>query len=487
LSEGVRVDRRENAGAVVAALAIAVLLAIAAHGAWYAAGFYGIGWDEAGRSIDAYFWHHDSVALRATTWLPFHRMVIGSALAIHPDLFITPRVVTSLFGLGTLAMLTWLAAELFRDPRVACTTAILGALFTPRVVLALAPLSCTMFSCVILGAMAALARWLGGAPRAWLFAAALGFALSTTIRYEGWAFAMAFGVAVFAGCWTGRQRTRIADAAAVGIIVSAFPVLWLGLHAVQNGNPFAFLSDASTGYADWWTVWRKNPLTEFVIVNGATVNLVGIAAVVTRARAEARFRTFLFVATAPLVLIATSLFASKHAQSGPSWRMIVVWSLLLLPFTADVITGLRQRLPRVGAAAVIALSVLYVGSTYWMWRHSRWAVPENERALGSELNRLVTTRPVGMHVLIDTSKFSYLNVLVSSQRPEVFILNSIPERADDPAAVIAADRSPSTPDLRARGIGLLVFRSPELRAVLTRDAALQQVGNFGDWAVYELR
>jgi len=302
-------------------IAAAFVLATSMHWLLYWQGFYGISWDDAGRTLDAYQWLRDPQVLRATNWLPFHRIVVGSALAIHPDLFVTPRVVTFLFSLATLAMLTWLAAELFRDRRVTTATALLGAVFMPRVVLALAPLSCGPFGCVIVAAMAALARWLRTATRASLVLAALAFALSTTIRFEGWGFAAAFGLVVLTCRWTDPDRVSRVDVALSAVIVSAFPLLWMGLNAAQRGSAFASLNKNGSAYADWLTVWRKNPLTEFLIINVLTLNVIGLWSVVERARREARFRRFLFVAATPLLLTSVALLASKRAQSGPSWRM----------------------------------------------------------------------------------------------------------------------------------------------------------------------
>lgn len=473
---------------VAATLAGAFVLATLAHLVCVACGFYGISWDEAGRTLDAARWRAAPQLLEATTWLPLHRIVIGAALAIHPDLFVTPRVVTFLCGLGVLAALTWMAAELFRDPRITRATAVLGALFTPRVVLALTPLTSAMFSGIVLAAMAALARWLARPTRPWLLLAAFGFALSTTIRYEGWMFAAAFAVVVLAGWWSGWRRIRAADAFSAGLIVSAFPLFWVGLHLITSSSDQLRL--VGTRYAEWATVVRKNPLTEFVIVNAVTLNLIGVVAAATRARSAARFRAFLFVAMAPLALTAAALLVGRRAQSGPAWRMVDVWSLLLLPFTADLIVGARQRWPcvarPVGAAAIAGLCLLYLFGTYWVWQASRWAVPEVERALGGELNHLLASQPAGARVLIDTSKYSYLNVMVSSQRPQAFIPNAIPERTDDPAAVIVADRPLAVAELRRRDIRLLVVRAPALRDVVARDPAIRHVRDFGDWSLYEL-
>jgi hypothetical protein len=480
---------RHGGGGVARALALALLLATAAHAAWYAAGFYAISWDEAGRSIDAFNWRHDSAVLRAGVWLPGHRMLLGSALALYPDLFITPRVVTFGFGILALALITGLAAELFGDGRVTATTALLAALFTPRVVLALAPLSCTPFCCAIVAAMIAVARWLAAPTRARLLLAALAFAVATTIRYEGWVFAATFGALVLVS--GRRRRVTSIDVAATAAIMSAFPLLWLSVQSAERGAALAFLPSASAPYDDWHQVWRKNPLTEFLVINALTLNLIGLVSAVQRARSDPRLRAWLFVAAMPLLLVGLWLLFGKRAQSGPSWRMVGVWSLLLLPFTADVVIGLTRRLSPAArrpaaAVAIGVLALVSVGATYRMWQQSRRAFPEVHRTMGRDLNAWLAGHP-GARVLIDTSKYDHLNVLVASQRPDAFVPNSPAQRPDDPTAIIAAGRTVPLDELQRRGIERLLFRSPNLRQILESEPGLRRIADYGDWATYETR
>jgi len=423
-------------------------------------------------------------------WLPFHRVMVGSALAMFPDLFLAPRMVTFVFGLATLATLTWLAHELFRDRRITNATALLGAVFMPRVVLSLAPLSDVPFGCVILAAMAALVRWMRTPTRARLVLASLVFALSETIRYEGWGFAASFAVVVLAHRWSAPERVSRTDVALCAIIVSAFPSLWMGIDILHSGTPLASVDKNGTPFADWLTVLRKNPLTEFLVINGLTMNVIGLLSLAAHARREPRIRSFLFVAAIPLLCVATILLFAKRAQSGPSWRMIVVWSLLLLPFTVEAVIRLRHQLPRFGRAltAVVfgGLCLLSLLATHRMYQQSRWAIPPITRGIGRDLNAVLATYPAGTRVLIDSSTYSYLNLLVSSQRPDLFIRNSAPERENDPSAIVSSDRPLPLAELERRNIRLLVFRTPALREILDRQTALRRLTDYGEWAVYEV-
>ena len=121
-----------------------------------------------------------------------------------------------------------------------------------------------------------------------------------------------------------------------------------------------------------------------------------------------------------------------------------------------------------------------------MYQQSRWAIPPITRGIGRDLNTVLATYPAGTRVLIDSSTYSYLNLLVSSQRPDLFIRNSAPERENDPSAIVSSDRPLPLAELERRNIRLLVFRTPALREILDRQTALRRLTDYGEWAVYEV-
>ena len=95
-------------------------------------GFYGISADESGRTLDALQWISRGTPI-SDVWLPFHRIVVGLGILLFHDLFITPRVISFLFGLSALTAVIWLAHELFHDRRITCLTAIAGRILpAPR-------------------------------------------------------------------------------------------------------------------------------------------------------------------------------------------------------------------------------------------------------------------------------------------------------------------------------------------------------------------
>ena len=184
LGRWMKIDRKTSlliSGGVLLALAVCL------HLFFFSRGFYSIGWDESGRTLDAYEWAaHGTVLSRA--WLPFYRISVGLGLKVFPDLFLTPRILTFLFGLATIPAAAWLAHELFQSRKTTQLTLTLSTFFSQRLALSLAPLSDIMFIFVSLVTIALFTRWLRTYGRSALLLSALFCALGSTLRFEGWIF-----------------------------------------------------------------------------------------------------------------------------------------------------------------------------------------------------------------------------------------------------------------------------------------------------------
>jgi 4-amino-4-deoxy-L-arabinose transferase-like glycosyltransferase len=463
-------------------VSLALLLALCLHWFFFARGFYSIGWDESGRTLDAYAWSTGRIV--SDVWLPFHRVCVGLALRLHPDLVLTPRVVTLIFGLGSIVATAWLAHELFANRKTTLMTLALAALFPQRVVLSLAPLSDIMFTLVILASAALLVRWLRTGNRSALFACALVGGLATTIRYEGWFFAPA--IFVVACSALASHRIKWTDLLLFGTVLFAFPAWWTAAGFLTS-NPIAVIvSDVPR--LSRWQILRKNPFVEFVVTNVLSLNLVGVLSILHLARRGPwTYRAVIAALFAPLAAVSLVLLAVNGAQSGPSWRMILVWSMLLLPFTACVLAnGLHPSVGRATRNARAGATVLVIGAfVYGIFRFegaSTWAFPESDRRAGQYLNDLIRTEP-GTKILIDSSNYVSLNVQVASQHPQAFVLNSLPRAGTAP---ILTPAGPVRDALVGRGIDLLVFRSDDYRHLLDHSPAVTRLEQFGAWSIYRL-
>lgn len=460
-------------------------LAICLHLLMFARGFYSIGWDESGRTLDAYGWTTHGI-VSGTAWLPFYRVCMGLALKLHPDLFLTPRIVTFLVGLASMAAAGWLAHELFAQRTTTLLTVTLAAFLPQRVALSLAPLSDIMFALAILAALAALARWLRSSDPTFLFACALLTALAETIRYEGWIFAMTLSCVIAANTVGAARRIEPRILILLGAILVAFPVWW-GIRHFAATNPIAVVVTDARNFSSWQLV-RKNPLVELVVSNVATLNAIGVLAILHFIRrGPERYRMIIAASFAPLAVVSAGLIVFQAAQTGPSWRMIGVWSMLLLPFTAYVLAGGPSPSPRRRGQAALTLTTVmviaaFVYGVFRLERESTWAFPQSDRRAGEYLNDLITAAP-GTRILIESSTYIFLNVQVAAQHPDAFVRNSVPERE---STAVLPTTGPVADALAGRGIDILVFRSDDYTRLLDRRPGVTKLEQFGGWSIYRL-
>jgi len=425
-------------------------------------GFYSISWDDSGRTLDAYSWARHGV-VQMKEWLPFYRVIVGSALQVFPDLVAIPRVIAGLFGLATIPAAGWLANELFLNRRTTLVTLLCAAFFSQRVALSLAPVSAIMFIFFVVCGLALFCRWLRTRHSKALYGSAGLIAIACTERYEGWLFATAILVAA---CLRNPRPSR-RQLAALALILFAFPLGSTVHRASTSSIPIATLKADSQQHSTKDVV-LKNPLVEFLTTNGRSLNLAGMALWIPWVLgADRRLRIFAAAAFGPLVVLALGLLLLFVAQTGPSWRLIGVWSLLLLPWTAHLLVRLSQPTPWPRGATVF-LGALLIASflldTRRIERASGWAFPESDRAAGAFVRRAVEANPATT-VWIESSKYFYLNVVVASQHPDAFRL------------------SPAPPKERRDGM-LLLFQTPEQTRLMDAERDLLKLGQFGPWSVY---
>lgn len=465
----------------VAVLALAVCL----HLFFFSRGFYSIGWDESGRTLDAYAWAHGTAVHKA--WLPFYRICVGLGLKAFPDLFLTPRIISFLYGLATIPAAAWLGHELFQSRKTTVLTLTLSTFFSQRVALSLAPLSCIMFIFMILATTALFVRWLRTYNRSALLLSALFGALASTLRYEGWVF----GVVIFLIAAAYRLLAPVAlernDLLLFCVILFSFPVAW-AMSTFVTTNPIELVIADAQQYSPR-EILRKNPFVEFARTNGLSLNLIGIISIVHFTLGGSwRQKAIVAASFAPLVVVSLILLLTRSAQSGPSWRMIGVWSMLLVPFTAHSLAGYswpfaggRIRKVLASSATVLVLGA-FMYDTLRIERNSTSAFPESDRLAGNYLNGLIVADP-DAKILIESSRYFFLNIQVASQHPDAFVGNSTPNRQSVPILPLGGSVRNA---VEKHGIRFLVFRGDEYKNFLNRSPEVSKLRVFGPWSIYAL-
>lgn len=98
-------------------LLLVIFLAIIIQLFLFIISFYAISGDESDRSIQAFNWAM-GFPIYDAAWLPLHKIILGLGFKVFPDLFLTPRLINSLFGILLIPLAAWLAHELFRSKKL---------------------------------------------------------------------------------------------------------------------------------------------------------------------------------------------------------------------------------------------------------------------------------------------------------------------------------------------------------------------------------
>ena len=484
---------------LTASIAISLAVASVIHLLVLLRGFYSATLDESGRTLDAYNWIRGSETL-ATVWLPFYKLIVGGTLLIAPDLFVTPRVVSCLFGMAALCSLIWLSHGLFKNRTTTLFTGLIGAVFPPRVVLSVAPLAEIMFIAAITLAIAFLVRWFSAGRRREVLLAALFFAIASSVRYEGWVFVVAFAALVLFLWLIPVNGKRLSFKTARDSILAAvsFVVLWITLHFIQHGRPLGFIADTAGRYAlihgdSVVSLLSNNPLTQFALQNVWTLNILGLLSLFAFTRQNVHNRMVVSVPALALFIVSTIALLGKGMPTHGFWRIPAVWSILLVPFTAHWFVirlgsvDASAKLKNVGLVCMlVAVFALCVNGIYSMTERS--AFSRDDLAAGRYLHAQLSEQTSGNShkVLIESGIWSYVNVMIASQHPEQFILNS----GFDPVAHAEPLLNPDEPfdnsTLQRMEVHLLVFRREDYKDYLDARREIRRLGDCGPWTIYAL-
>ena len=323
-------------------------------------GFTSLTSDEYTRTLFAASWAKTH-RLPSDEWLPGHFWILGTALKIHYDLFLTPRIVTYVFSLQCLIALYLLARYLFNSRVALISIYILGSLQI-YVYLSLTPLVDMVYYSFLLWFLYFLLRWLEQSRPAPFFAAALMLGLATTLRYEAWFIAALFSIYLLVRSIAELERSRLPGTLTAIAVVCIVPCLWLAGSYISHGNPL-FIMGAYGG----WIRFRLETESisnwaALLFRTGSHICLLGIAGIWLSTSIIAREKLCLYfgLTFAPLPLL--SVFTTGPGNVYPE-RYAGQYLLPLIPFCAHAVncalTATRYRFGQLHSWPVLAIFSIF--------------------------------------------------------------------------------------------------------------------------------
>jgi len=486
----------DNKKKFITALLFLIIVSAGLNAILYFAGFFSISADESGRTLLAYEWINEGYS-ETPTWLPFHTIVMGFGIKIFPDLFWTPRIIGSLFGVSAFISFIWLTHQLFKDRYITLLSSVVALFFPTRVILSAVPLSESMFLFFIFSGIALFIIWLKSEWDHNLFLSVLVISISTSIRYEGWFFSIALISVLIIVKKLKVKNVSIANFFIIGFISFAFPLYWLLFQANISGNPFQFFQDASRGYENaegitLFTILKNNYLTRFVHHNIIYLCFPGVVAsfyLLFRDSAIRKFLILLLIAFIPLTIMS---FTGRGVPTHNIWRVTELWNILLIPFTVFFIKNLQlfefkylKHLQKIKIPLLIVLILIYY--SFHVYRLMGIdAFTKEELKIGRYVEANLIEVDSEKKILIEVPDWSYINIIVASNKPEMFVRNSDFNPKIKGNEILSQDYKINFDELSNRDIKFLLLKSKELKDKVKDNPFFKMKKPFLEWTIFEL-
>lgn len=477
------------------AILLLIFISILLNPILYLCGFYSISADESGRTLLAYHWLHGGYK-ETPTWLPFYTVVIGNGLKIISDLFWTPRIICSLFGVLSYVAFIWLAHELFKDKYITLLSAVIALLFPTRVILSAVPLSESMYYFFIFSGIALFTMWLRSVWDHYLILTAVVFAVSSSIRYEGWFFSASLVIILIIFKKLRVKEISVANIFLITLVGLAFPLYWFLFQANISGNPLQFFDDATRGYKNAqgitiFTILKNNYLFRFIHHNLIYICFPGLVSLGYFFVSESLIRrwvSFILLPFIPLVLLS---FAGIGIPTHNIWRVPELWNILLIPFTAHFIKNIGsfeikylKKLQKVKIPLLLAILLVYYSFHIYRLIGIDAFTKEDFRA-GRYVEKNLMVNETNK-VLIEVPDWSYLNVMVASDKPDMFVLNSDSNPKIKEDEIISKDQKINFEQLSNKHIKYVLLKSKDLKSKAIGNPFLKEKKAFKNWSIFEL-
>ncbi|MGE5810757.1 MAG: hypothetical protein ACM339_04600 [Ignavibacteria bacterium] len=488
-------------------LSILFLCLVAAAGiqaAIYTSGFYSISSDESARTLDAFRWYSNKTSF-TQVWLPMHSVIIGCSLEISRDLVTTPRLVSLFFSLLSIAGLVLLTQQLFKNKFVTLSTSLLYTFLPERIILSAVPLAEIIFICFVIYGSAFLMIWISYKKSPGLLAAALFWAVSGTLRYEGWTFSAS--LLIFTFYEYSRRNLSLNYLLFISFLLISFPLYWILLSFVQNGNPFEFFSVTSNMFkAKFGDSFSRliyfNVLWQFLEQNYNSYNIIGLMGLSYFFRKE-KLSAWIIVCFSGLLLMGIISALGKALPSHNFWRTSAVWTILLIPFTSYLLYKLSHYFILIKPiklklslifALILLTQFIIISSLKIAKMNASYCLTEKDLNIGYSLNKILsagvnsnTGRNRKVFVLIEKNRsFDHLDISLSTNLPECFLFFDKPGSKLPPSSPEIIIQHPYPDQIKKFNISYLLFKSEDNKKYLSGQKGIKVLCKYGDWVLYKV-
>ena len=409
------------------ALAMIICARLGLQALLYRAGFVSLTADDFGRAVAAGLWaQRPYFVWHGGAWLPFHMILVGSALRLVWDLLWVPRTVNILLGAISILLIYRLGKELFKDRRIGLFAALLLAFNPAHLWLSSGMLVEIPYLTLLLGCMLSFIVFLQRSRSSYLFLSAVLLGLANGFRFEGWMVSLFFSLYL---AWLGiyrfiHRQTNLKGVAVLwvaAIVPMVFPVLWVAGSYQQTGDPFHFLSVIRTYKLTWNGSQRSfiNYLITSWRIGWLIILLMfpALAHCVYRYGKSQALRWYLGITLIPLVMFLW-LHGGQAEPPGNYIRYLTPFLCVFLPLLGALMVALLDyihKLVWVRGSIFVLISLALLIQVFSAYKFTNDPAAQG-LAVGQQLRALRSSGP-GLNLvpaIIEVSYWEYLAIHVGA-------------------------------------------------------------------------
>ena len=421
-------SRKEKTIFFTGILFVSILLVVSQF-VLYSKGFYSLSADEAGHTLEAFKWFRGQASV-FSIWLPFQKILYGLFFNVCYNLFWVPRILSSFFGLLTLLSLVFLTSELFQNKIISILAGFLASIFSCLVIFSVIPMTEIYFFFFVITSIAFLLHWKRTKNFVSLLFTIIFTSLGTTTRYEAWLFSAIIFLVIVIDLYSasGKLQYRFFKVFGIFILLFAFPVYWIYLSYSTSGQLTSFLSSVAGRYSPGGIIAevRNNILYNFFVINLSSLNILGLLTLLFFIKKEPHVKTYAAIFFITLIGMSLITFFTKAMPTHHAWRLASIWSIMLIPFTAQWLYILLsdEKLFLKYNFVLFAIILLYFFNLQTVNYSSASFITKEDLTIGKYINSSLKFKNPNSKIYVERNGWDYTSLLVTSQEPDRFITKS---------------------------------------------------------------
>jgi len=451
-------------------------------------GFYAISADESGRTLEAYkFYRYGSGFY--SCWLPFQKIIYSAALYFYYNLFLLPRLISFLFGIMTLLSIIALSHELFHNKIISILTCFLAVIFPAFTIFSILPLSEIYYFFFIITSVMFYIKWCNNDNFLSLWLSIIFMSIGMTTRYETWIFAAVLYIMMANRLYRsgGLNRRKIILLTAIFIILFSFPLYWIHLSFLNTHRVLGLADAVASNYLSNNNIpcIKDYVFYTFLEFNITSLNILSIISIFILRKSFSCIKQYVFLLFSTLIIFSVISYQMNAMPNHNFWRLSMIWSAMLLPFTAHFLYYLYNA----GQSTLIksmffiilfaVLSYLFIEQT--MRISSASYISSDDFKIGKILQQRF--KKDKFNIYIEPRGWDYLGIQVVSENPDMVItkLNNFDKIKDSVFCVNGALLS----ELKQKNISYVVLRP--FTKLSSAKVKVEPLGKFILWQAYKIQ